>query len=272
MSKISDLQSNINQQQIGATQRRILVVEGDDDKQAFSAWLAKINPLWENKWDIAIAGSKSNVLKLLEREPDWMGVTDRDDWAIDVIAQKQQTQPNLWVLPRYCLENYLCDPDELWAMLPPGQQKKIHGGLIALSNAITEHLPLWRQHGALWQIVNPLWEGLRALGFKEKLLDISHSGDDETIKNTLTAWHQHLEPEQIWNAYQQRLAEVTAWQVKQQLSELVHGKRFFPAVIHQVLSQWLGQSTANQLQNNLLQQSIPPADLLPLWQRMGLLA
>lgn len=272
MSKIEDLQINIKRQQIGATQRRVLVVEGDDDKQAFSAWLAKIFALWENQWVVAAAESKSNVLKLLAREPDWVGVTDRDEWTSEIIEQKQQTHPNLWVLPRYCLENYLCDPDELWAMLPLGQQQKIPGGSVELSNAITEHLALWRQHGTLWQVVNPLWEGLRALGFKEKLLDIDHSGDDETIKDTLNAWHQHLDPVQIWNKYQQRLAEVTAWQVKRQLSELVHGKRFFPAVVHQVLSHRLGQLTANQLQNNLLQLSIPPADLLPLWQRMELVA
>lgn len=272
MSKLDDLQNKIKQQSVGATGRRVLLVEGPDDEQAFRAWLGKVSVGWENQWVIAIAEKKSNVLGLLEREANWIGVVDQDEWTADVIEQKQLAVPNLWVLPRFCLENYLCDPEELWTMLPPLQQQKIEGGYQAFTDAITAQLPLWLQHGALWHVVNPLWEGLRALGFKDQLLGIQNIGNEQVVRQTLNDWHQFLEPDQIWANYQTRLTEVQRWPSKQQLSRAIHGKHFFPEVVHAVLSQWLGQTKASKRQNQLLQNAIPSPDLQPLWQKMGLIA
>ena len=77
MSKLDDLQNKIKQQSVGATGRRVLLVEGPDDEQAFRAWLGKVSVSWENQWVIAIAEKKSNVLGLLEREANWIGVVDQ---------------------------------------------------------------------------------------------------------------------------------------------------------------------------------------------------
>ena len=273
MSKLDTLHLNIKQQNVGATAKRVLLVEGEDDVLAFRSWLRKIDASWENRWVVVSAGNKSNVLALLDRELGWIGVVDRDEWTVQIIAEKQQAQTNLWVLPRFCLENYLCDPDELWNMLPLVQQQTIQGGSQTLSNAITSKLPLWCQHGALWQVINPLWEGLRALGFKERLLDIQQAGDDYTIRRTLNEWHQFLAPEPIWADYRIRLSEFSSWSVAQQLSSVVHGKKFFLEVVHTTLNQLLRQSVkANERQTHLLRHSEPPADLQPLWQKMGLKA
>lgn len=270
LDKLDALHNNITQRYVGATGRNVLLVEGDDDVQAFSAWLGKVAPLWERRWVVAAAGKKLNVLALLAREPSWVGVVDRDEWTEQVIADKQRALANLWVLPRFCLENYLCEPAELWAMLPAVQQQKIHGGVEALRAAISHELPSWRQHGALWQVVNPLWEGLRALGFKERLLDIEHAGDEQAIRQTLMDWHHFLSPDPIWTAYQTRLTEVANWPLSRQLQLGVHGKQFFPSVVHVALSRLLGeQAKASERQNRLLQGAQPPVDLLPLWQKMG---
>lgn len=271
MSKLDDLQNKIKQQHVGVTAKRVLLVEGEDDELAFRSWLRKIDVSWENRWVVVSAGNKSNVLALLGRELDWIGVVDRDEWTVQIIGEKQQAQTNLWVLPRFCLENYLCDPEELWAMLPSSQQQKIEGGYQAFTDAITAQLPLWLQHGALWHVVNPLWEGLRALGFKDQLLDIQNIGNEQVVRQTLNDWHQFLEPDQIWANYQTRLTEVEGWLSKQQLSRAIHGKHFFPEVVHAVLSQWLGQTKASKRQNQLLQNAIPSPDLQPLWQKMGLI-
>ncbi|MCE5164301.1 DUF4435 domain-containing protein [Plesiomonas sp. PI-19] len=271
MSWLDNKQKDIKQQYVGATGKRVLLVEGPDDVHAFSAWLGKIDASWENRWAVAEAGKKASVLGLLTREPNWVGVVDRDEWSAEVIADKQQALPNLWVLPRFCLENYLCDPAELWAMLPEVQKLKIQGGEQALHAAITENLPMWRQHGALWHVINPLWEGLRALGFKERLLDIQLADDENAIRQTLNEWHQYLSPEQIWTNYQTCLAEMAVWPEPMQLQCAVHGKHFFPNVVHSELSRLLGEhAKASQRQNLLLQSAPPPADLAPLWQKMGL--
>ncbi|MGU5526915.1 hypothetical protein ACV1CZ_21635 [Aeromonas caviae] len=271
MSKLGTLHTTIKQQHVGATGKRVLLVEGPDDVQAFRAWLGKIDAAWENGWVVAEAKKKSNVLELLAREPNWVGVVDRDEWTEQAVAEKQRELDNLWILPRFCLENYLCDPDELWAMLPPAQQQKIQGGYQTLHTAITGELRLWCQHGALWQVINPLWEGLRALGFKERLLDIQHAGNEPVIRQTLNDWHQFLEPDAIWAGYQARMIEVAGWAVGRQLQSGVHGKQFFPSVVNTALTQLLGeQAKASERQNRLLQNAQPPVDLLPLWQKMGL--
>lgn len=62
---------------------------------------------------------------------------------------------------------------------------------------------------------------------------------------------------QIWANYQARPTEVAGWPIEQQLSRAVHGKHFFPEVVHTVLSQWLGQTKASKRQNQLLQNAIP---------------
>ncbi len=272
MSKLDTLHDKIKQQHVGATGKKVLLVEGPDDELAFRSWLGKLDVNWENRWVVASAGKKANVLDLLTLEPDWVGVVDRDEWTAQNIAEKQRDIPNLWVLPRFCLENYLCDPNELWAMLPLMQQQKIQGGLETLGAAITVDLHQWLQHGALWHVINPLWEGLRALGFKERLLDIQQAGNDQAIRQTLNDWHQFLEPTVIWTDYQARLAEVTGWPVGQQLQSGVHGKQFFPMVVHTALTQLLGENAkAGERQNRLLQSARSSADLQPLWQLMGLI-
>ena len=272
MSKLDTLHDKIKQQHVGATGKKVLLVEGPDDELAFRSWLGKLDVNWENRWVVASAGKKANVLDLLTLEPDWVGVVDRDEWTAQVIADKQRDIHNLWVLPRFCLENYLCDPNELWAMLPLMQQQKIQGGLETLGAAITVDLHQWLQHGALWHVINPLWEGLRALGFKERLLDIQQAGNDQAIRQTLNDWHQFLEPTAIWADYQARLAEVTGWPVGQQLQSGVHGKQFFPMVVHTALTQLLGENAkAGERQNRLLQSARSSADLQPLWQLMGLI-
>lgn len=272
MSKLDTLHDKIKQQHVGATGKKVLLVEGPDDELAFRSWLGKLDVNWENRWVVASAGKKANVLDLLTLEPDWVGVVDRDEWTAQNIAEKQRDIPNLWVLPRFCLENYLCDPNELWAMLPLMQQQKIQGGLETLGAAITVDLHQWLQHGALWHVINPLWEGLRALGFKERLLDIQQAGNDQAIRQTLNDWHQFLEPTVIWTDYQARLAEVTGWPVGQQLQSGVHGKQFFPMVVHTALTQLLGENAkAGERQNRLLQSARSPADVQPLWQLMGLI-
>lgn len=70
MSRLDNLQTKIKQQYVGATGKRVLLVEGPDDIQAFSAWLGKVDVTWENSWVVADAQKKANVLELLAREPN----------------------------------------------------------------------------------------------------------------------------------------------------------------------------------------------------------
>ena len=272
MSKASNSKiRQIEQEKLGQTGKRVLVVEGVDDIAVFSNWLTlSFGADWEQLWVIAEAGKKSLVLEILQQQPNWIGVVDRDEWSIDKVLELIEDQSNLWVLPRFCIENYLIVPEELWSALPENQQQKVAGGFEQLSQNLTECLETWLKHGALWSVVNPLWEGLRGLGFKEALLDPEVVSDDEVVRNKLNQWHQFLEPETIFNNYQQRLDEAES---KDQLTKLclyVHGKKFYETEVNRVLNQLLGQQSANQRQKNIFKELPVPNDIKPLWQKMQL--
>ncbi|MCW7555578.1 DUF4435 domain-containing protein [Endozoicomonas gorgoniicola] len=261
----------IEEEMIGNTGHRVLLVEGTDDVAAFSVWMTKsFGAEWENKWVVAEAGKKSLVLEILQEKPHWLGVIDRDEWSSDRIAELEAGQENLWVLPRYCIENYLIVPEELWQALPPIQQSKVQGGFHVFKELLTDDLTRWIKHGALWSVVNPLWEGLRSLGFKEALLSPDIVTDDAAVQQKLTEWHDFLEPVDIFNNYQQRLQEAQSLEVAEQLSRFVHGKKFYDTVVNSVLNDFLGQERAARRQTDIINSLLVPDDLHPLWEKMEL--
>jgi hypothetical protein len=117
MSTIDSIISDIEEKEIGVTQKRALIVEGDSDVVAFESFLGKYNTDWEDDWVVCPAGKKSNVIRVLKKRPQWIGVVDADEWLPETIAQKQANVSNLWVLPRFCIENTLIVATELWQSL-----------------------------------------------------------------------------------------------------------------------------------------------------------
>jgi hypothetical protein len=93
------------------------------------------------------------------------------------LSQRQQQLPNLLVLPRFCIENYLVVPSELWHCLPQKQRAKLpderEAAILSIAAPITENLERWVQFGALWAIINPLWDELRLLGLTETFSTLS---------------------------------------------------------------------------------------------------
>jgi hypothetical protein len=270
MSKRDERIKEIREQQIGNSAKRALIVEGLDDLDAFQSFLGKAYPDWEQSWVIADAGKKTEVLAIIRKVPDWIGVVDRDEWSAQKIADLEIELTNLWFLPRYCIENYLLVPDELWGALPEKQRNKITGGLEQLTQSITNDLTRWQCHGVLWSVINPMWEGLRSLGFKEALLDPAIATDEAEIKAKLLEWHQFLEPDQIWQNYQDALAQVSELAIEEQLKQWIHGKKFYEGVLSPALTQLLGQKSATERQKAIFRTLPVPDDLAPLWQKMEL--
>ncbi len=259
----------IKQQKIGNSQRRALIVEGSDDVRTFEVLLEKLEPNWSSQWVLAEAGKKSAVLEILAQEPTWIGVVDRDEWDEEKITQLVQERANIWFLPRYCIENYLIIPAELWAALPEKQQAKIVGGFNQFNAAIQRELDQWVKHGVLWSVINPLWEGLRSLGFKEALLNVAIAEDNDQIQSILADWHSFLDPHAIWQRYQAKLADVIAKDMDEKLKRHVHGKLFYEGVISPVLNGFLGQKSADDRQLSIIRTLPIMTDLGPLLQKMG---
>jgi len=174
----------------------------------------------------------------------------------------------LFSLPRFCLESYAIDPVELWQVLPQKMQKKMPDGFETFEGEILRNKDRWLRHGVLWTEINPLWSGLRALGFKEKLLDFEAAQNDDRIVETLKEWHGYLDPDSIFQNFQKKLYHVSELPTVDQLQKWVHGKRFFLDHVHSVLNRHFGQSDAQTWMKKIFTTCVLPDDLEPLWSRI----
>jgi hypothetical protein len=271
---VFDRIQQIKTQSVGATGARVLLVEGSDDVAAYRIFLSHRAEAsgWEKKWHIEPAGNKRQVLAMLKHEPTWLGIVDRDEWTPAECQAVVQEVPNLVLLPRFCLESYLVDPQEIWPALGPIQQAKVLGGLPTLESAITAQRAHWVRHAALWHTINPLWHELRGKGFKEGVLDPAQQLSNEDLLTVLKGWHDTLDAQTILAAVQAREAQLLAMPNTELLTQWVYAKKFYPMVVHTALNQLLGQMTEKDRRLKLLRhmaQVAVPADLAPLWLAMN---
>ncbi len=133
------------QQALGAWPgKRILLVEGPNDKGVYETWLKKLAApgLFTTKVIVEAVESKRALLAALEWFRDhggnpghFFGLVDRDEWDAATIAAQTAVLPQLRVLPgRDCLESFFSDPDEL------------EPSLQAEDPAYTPQLPAFRAH------------------------------------------------------------------------------------------------------------------------------
>lgn len=259
----------IQERLIGQTGKRALLLEGRDDAALFRILLSReFGPGWENDWALADCGNKRIVTDILAEETDWFGIVDRDEWNEAVLAEMQAEIPNLFILPRFCLESYAVNPDELWTAIRPSLRGRVPDGREGLKREILDNIDQWLRHGVLWSEINPLWSGLRALGFKEKLLGFEVAQDDDQIRETLEEWHDHLDPDRIFQGFSEKLTRVGDLSMEDKLLRWVHGKYFFLDHVHPILNRFLGQTDSSKRLSEIFSSRALPDDLEPLWARI----
>lgn len=263
--------AEIKTQLIGNRGARALIVEGTSDLDALSQFLGKRFPGWESQWVIAEAGGKRQVLKIIASEPSWLGVVDRDDWTADERADHETRNLNLYVLPRFCLESYLIEPNELWAAFPGKQRAKIPGGVTDITAALAASLPDWTRHAALWHVITPLWRKLRQLGFTDGVLDTRAIPDDQKLAIFLKDWAGVLDVKKTLSDFDLLLASLEAKPPAELFSQWIYAKRFYPEVVHLALDKLLGSKSAKERRQAIFRTLPVPADLDSLWLKMGLL-
>ncbi|QTA78421.1 DUF4435 [Desulfonema limicola] len=260
----------IIEEYIGTTGKRVFLVEGENDRNVFSEMAEKkFENEFEQNWIIAPAGGKNLVVGILSKEPDWLGLVDRDEWTEETIAQKQNELPNLNILPRFCLENYIIEPSDIWNALPEIQKNKISGGIEQLKSEILADHEKWLRHGVLRTLIQPLWDGLIARGFQNALLDFENAQDDGEIKEILKKWHSFLNPDDIFNKFQEKLEQVREASDFEQISLWIDGKTFFASHVHKVLNNLLGQTSEAERKKQIFK-GLLPDDLEFLWEKFNL--
>lgn len=267
-----DKRDKIRDTYINGQQKKVLLVEGTDDVSALQILLAKFCPDWEQRWVVAEAGNKKMVLEILGLEPDWLGLVDRDEWDQAQVSEQQGKRPNLMVMPRFCFENYLIVPSELWSALPEKQQTTVTGALPAFEERLLAKLPEYVRHGVLWHVVSPLWSGLRALGFKDRLAaedSVSTAQNDQAIRNVLDEWDVLLNPETIFTQFQTTLLLVKSLPPDEQLKHWVHGKTYLSKVVRPEMTRLFGQVADKKFRRHILER-LPawPADLQSVLTRL----
>ena len=274
---IQDIRNSISQEVIGIQSKKVFLVEGSDDKAAFTILFNRFLPLWERHWGIAVAGNnavgnKRQLLELLKLEPDWVGIVDRDEWDQPVIDQYMSDRSNLCVLPRFCIENYLIHPVELWPAIPAIRQEKVAGGESTFTAAIVGELYQYLRHGALWKVVTPLWSGLRAIGFKEALASeksLETVQSDSEIKRILCEWDSFLEPVRIFADFQTEFSKAQVAPITEQFSIWIHGKVFWKNVVYPIMKKQVGQMKEVELRKQILRLIPKPVDLQSLFDRLN---
>lgn len=279
MANLSDRIKTIEEQVVGQTDNRVLLVEGVDDVDAFNVFLSlSSEQSLQKKWVIAQAGSKKLVLDILHQRPEWFGVVDSDEWTPKQIEQVRQSYQNLWILPRYCLENYLIVPSEIEAALPQVQKLKIEQYITeqtpdiqsVLNQRFGDKIDMYIAHGVLWHIVNPLWSGIRNKGFVSKLLHNPEiAGDEDKLRQVLEDWHDHLAPGPLLAQFQAKLAEVNQLPLESRMHHWVHGKAFYKDVVHPTLNLLLGQQSEKVLKRLLFRHGPVHSDFHSLWQALA---
>lgn len=270
MSTVDERIQTIKTQLIGNSGARVLLVEGPDDVDAYRIFLDRKFPGWESKWHIEPAGKKASVVQMAKKEVTWLGLVDRDEWTDVEIARQVADCPNLLLLPRFCLESYLVDPQELWQAFPDKQRAKIAGGEAQFRQEVLADLEGWTRHAALWHGVRPLWQQLRGLGFPDAVLNSPPMPDDETLRGKFRAWHDSLDADAILDRVRQLEVQLTAKDHGELCRKWLYAKNFYPQVVHQVLNRLLGQKPAKDRRISILRTRTVPDDLDVLWNAMGL--
>ena len=253
--------------------KRALIVEGKTDELVFTQLLKKVDPQWETRWVLAEVGGKRNVVEILAAQPTWLGVVDRDEWDNAQISQRQQQLRNLLVLPRFCIENYLVIPSELLSGLPAMRRANLpperEVAVQSITALITENLDSWIQFGAAWSIINPLWDELRSLGFNRDLLDPQQVITEQGFLTHCQRWYEHLDPGLLLQRYQNKLSEIRQLPVDEQLRTIVHGKKFYKAVVTPAFMRLLTMPKAISVDVWFREMPVP-ADLDFIWHEMNL--
>jgi hypothetical protein len=263
--------AQIKAEKVGQTGKRVLLVEGTDDVDAYSIFLTKRFPQWEQFWAVAHMGNKRQLLEGVALERNWLGLVDKDEWSDEVQAQYKADNPNLLVLPRFCLESYLVSPAELWQAFPPKQQAKVEGGEAVFRAAMVANLREWIRHAALWHSVRPLWQQLRNAGLPDEVSRKPPVPTDPELSAFFQTWSGLLgDADALLSRVHELEARFQAIEVEDFCLRWLHAKDFYSEVVHRVLDQLLGQKTAKERRSAIFRTRQVPADLDVVWQAMGL--
>jgi hypothetical protein len=260
---MSELREKIVEK-IAGSSKKVILVEGKDDEIACKHLFDKKYRHWERLLLVFTAGGKINVINELKRSPDFIGIIDKDEWSEEDINSIKAEINNLIVIPRYCMESYLVNPDEIWGALPGNIRQNVN--YEDFKDAVLENIEDWTKHSALWHAVLPLYSKLKKSGFNQVLLnEIEKIKDEAFIKAKLNEWHNILDPENTFQKYRSLLSEITGVSIEERLHKWIHGKKFWEVHVSGKMVEFFGQKSREKYANEIWKHRLIPEDWHEIW-------
>ncbi len=234
--------------------KRVLLVEGTGDISFLTLMLDK-PPLREENiladWVLAPAGGKDAVLRTIREQRDICGMVDRDAWDEEECETLQRKYPNLHILPRFCIENFLVCPDELEEAIP---------GFGRLSPVISGEIPRAIRHACLWRAAQPLYEELLQAGFNRALLRYPPPKEEE-MQQLLHSWQDLLSPENVQKRMQNSFSRMKNLPEALVLRRFVHGKVFWRGCVEGLIANFYPGKKSDELKREVFKRVKLPRDL-----------
>ncbi len=234
--------------------KRVLLVEGTGDISFLTLMLDKAPLRDENifaDWVIAQAGGKDAVLRLLKERPDLSAMVDRDAWDDAECRKKERMYPNLHILPRFCIENYLICPDELAKAVP---------GFAEFESLIAGEIPRAVRHACLWRAAQPLYEELLQAGFNRALLHYPPP-DEKGMNALLASWQHLLSPENVRARMEEHFQGIKDAPAQTLLRRFVHGKVFWRGCVEGLAARFFPGRKSDELRREVFRRLPLPKDL-----------
>ena len=234
--------------------KRVLLVEGTGDISFLTLMLDKPPLRDENilaDWVLAPAGGKDAVLRTIREQPDVCGMVDRDAWDEEECERIQKKHPNLFILPRFCIENFLVCPDELEEAIP---------GFGRLSPVISGEIPRAIRHACLWRAAQPLYEELLQAGFNRALLRYPPPKEKE-MQQLLYSWQSLLSPENVEKRMSDSFARMKNLPEAVVLRRFVHGKVFWRGCVEDLIAKFYPDKKNDDLKREVYKRIKLPRDL-----------
>jgi hypothetical protein len=230
------------QQVLGASAgKRVLLVEGPNDKAVYTAWLKKL--AYPNEFGakvvVAVVEGKRAVLTALEWFRDYggnpahlFGLVDRDEWDAATVAAQTAALPQLRVVAgRDCLESYFADPDELEPSLQ-AEDTAYAAQLPAFRKHLENALPVRVAHWALFTTTERLKERMNAAIYPGAFHATIPIPPDADIQKRFQTWAGLVAHPQLFNEFDGLRAQALGAVPGVQFRSHVAAKPFFDDVVY----------------------------------------
>lgn len=215
--------------------KRVLFVEGPDDEQVYSRWLARLDPLYAAKLELVKTGGRDQGMRSileLAAEPNVFALLDRDCW--DAARTKAYTDqaPRLFVNQgRHCLENYFCAPADIAATLNHEDSAMYSPKLPAFAAALDAVRLGWVDHWAMYTTAMRLQEDMMAEGCSKYFHKVIPLPNDANIKARIATWGTVVDPAKIFAEFDGLRSQGRSLAADDQYRSCVWGWKFFSDVV-----------------------------------------